>query len=376
VNPKIGLTFSAGLRSVLRHDPDIIMVGEVRDFETAEIAIRTALTGHLVFSTLHTNDAASGVTRLIEMNIEPYLISSSIEGFVAQRLVRIICENCKHEIACPAELKSEIAAELRIDNLSRIRIFEGKGCDRCNGTGYYGRTAIYEILVMNDLIRKAIFDRAQAETIKQIALSQGMRTLRQDGWRRVLQGITTPAEVVNTTTREQQLLGVAPPVINSLDIKPAALPQKQEAQPKRSDYRIITKSDLDEKKQNDRVYPRVDQSLEVLYRIFQSNPDAIVVQAKDIEYTTTTKNIGAGGVVVCSDKPLPVGSVIEIRIYLDDNKKESVECLAKICRVEKEHERDRYNIVVYFLDISSADRNKIALFVNEKIKGSSEHKKS
>jgi len=202
VNPKIGLTFAAGLRSVLRHDPDIIMVGEVRDLETAEIAIRTALTGHLVFSTLHTNDAASGITRLIEMNIEPYLISSSIEGFVAQRLVRVICENCKHEVPCPPELRAEIASDLKIDNLSRIKTFEGKGCDRCNGTGYYGRTAIYEILVMNDLIRKAIFDRAQAETIKKIALAHGMRTLRQDGWRRVLQGVTTPSEVINTTSRE------------------------------------------------------------------------------------------------------------------------------------------------------------------------------
>ncbi len=373
VNPKTGLTFSAGLRSVLRHDPDIIMVGEVRDFETAEIAIRTALTGHLVFSTLHTNDAASGITRLIEMNIEPYLISSSIEGFVAQRLVRVICENCKHEIACPAELKAEIASDLRIDNLSRIRIFEGQGCDRCNGTGYYGRTAIYEILVMNDLIRKAIFDRAQAETIKQIALSQGMRTLRQDGWRRVLQGITTPAEVVHATTREQQILASVP-VVNPFDAGQSSLTQKKDAAPdQHRNYRIIHKSDLDEKKQDERVYPRVDQSLGVLYRIFQSNPEAIVVQAKDIEYTTTTKNIGAGGVAVCSDNPLPVGSVIEIRVYLDDQKKDSIECLAKVCRVEKEREDERYSIVVYFLDISSADRNKIVQFVNDKIKSLSHH---
>ena len=366
VNPKIGLTFAAGLRSVLRHDPDIIMVGEVRDLETAETAIRTALTGHLVFSTLHTNDAASGVTRLIEMNIEPYLVSSSIEGFVAQRLVRVICENCKREIPCPGELKAEIASELKIDNLSRIRIFEGQGCDRCSGTGYYGRTAIYEILVMNDPIRKAIFERSQAETIKKIALAHGMRTLRQDGWRRVLQGITTPSEVVNVTTREQ----AAPNPEAGADPIPAgasapAMPPDPAVQ--KQDYRIISRTRLEEK-HNERVYPRVDEKLPAVYRVFQSDPDEIVIHARDIEYATMTKNIGAGGVVVDSDKPLPVGSVIEIRIYLDDKKKESVECLAKVCRVEKEREGERYHIVVYFLDISSADRNKIAHFVNERIK--------
>ena len=375
VNPKIGLTFATGLRSVLRHDPDIIMVGEVRDLETAEIAIRTALTGHLVFSTLHTNDAASGVTRLIEMNIEPYLISSSIEGFVAQRLVRVICQNCKQEIPCPPELKAEIASELKVENLSRIKIFEGKGCDRCNGTGYYGRTAIYEILVMNDLIRKAIFDRAQAETIKQIALAHGMRTLRQDGWRRVLQGITTPAEVIHTTSREQQVSGEGS-TVNVSEEKPAPLPKKQEPLAKSNDYRIVQKADLDEKKHNDRVYPRVDQSLEVMYRIFHSNPDAIVVQAKDIEYASVTKNIGAGGVVVRSDKPLPVGSVVEIRVFLDAKKTDSIECLAKVCRVEKEREGEHYYVVVYFLDISSADRNKMVRFVNEKIKALPDNKTS
>jgi len=365
VNPKIGLTFAAGLRSVLRHDPDIIMVGEVRDLETAETAIRTALTGHLVFSTLHTNDAPSGVTRLVEMKIEPYLISSSIEGFVAQRLVRVICQNCKEELPCPAELKAEIAADLKIDNLSRIRIFQGKGCDRCNGTGYYGRTAIYEILIMNDEIRRAIFEGAQAETIKRIAMAHGMRTLRQDGWRRVLQGLTTPAEVMNVTSREQPPIDV-PQSREPLLPKAAALAPSTTSF-KKDTIRFIPKTELDDKKQNDRVYPRLDQQLDVLYRIFHSDPDVLVVQAKDIEYSTTTKNISAGGVVVESDKPLPVGSVIEIRIYFDEAKKDSLECLAKICRVEKEKSGDLYHVVAYFLDISSADRNKLAQFVNQKL---------
>ncbi|HOD12951.1 MAG TPA: ATPase, T2SS/T4P/T4SS family [Candidatus Omnitrophota bacterium] len=372
VNPKTGLTFAAGLRSVLRHDPDIIMVGEVRDLETAEIAIRTALTGHLVFSTLHTNDAPSGVTRLIEMKIEPYLISSSIEGFVAQRLVRVICQNCKEEVPCPPQLKEEIAADLAIDNLSRIRAFQGKGCDRCNGTGYYGRTAIYEILVMNDDIRHAVFQGVHAETIKKIAVANGMRTLRQDGWRRVLQGITTPEEVMNVTSREQV------PAVKSLE--QAVLPMKPPISAKaptsfqKNTVRLISRSELDDKKQDGRVYPRVDQKLNVLYRIFQSDPDVLVVHAKDIEYATTTRNISAGGVVIDSEKPLPVGSVIEIRIYFDDQKKESLECLAKVCRVEKEKDVERYHVVAYFLDISSADRNKLAQLVSQKMQSISNKK--
>jgi len=143
-----------------------------------------------------------------------------------------------------------------------------------------------------------------------------------------------------------------------------------------NDYRVVSKERLNDKKHEERVYPRVDQNLDAVYRIFQSDPDAVVVQARDIEYSTTTRNIGAGGVVVDSDKPLPVGSVIEVRIYLDTQRKESVECLAKVCRVEKEREGDRYHIVAYFLDISSADRNKIVLFVNEKLKLLQENKKS
>ncbi len=204
VNLKAQLDFAKGLRSILRHDPDILMVGEVRDLETAEIAIRTALTGHMVFSTLHTNDAASGVTRLVDMGIEPYLVASSVEAFVAQRLVRIICPECKTEDAAPLkEIREEIVKSLQMKNTDEIKIFKGAGCDHCNGTGYYGRTAIYEIMEFNETIRAAIIEKPRAEHIRRIAIHNGMTTLRQDGWKNVLAGVTTPAEVMNVTVKEQ-----------------------------------------------------------------------------------------------------------------------------------------------------------------------------
>ncbi|MFT7538291.1 MAG: type II secretory ATPase GspE/PulE/Tfp pilus assembly ATPase PilB-like protein, partial [Lysobacterales bacterium] len=163
VNNKVKFTFSTGLRSILRHDPDIIMVGEVRDLETAEISIRTALTGHLVFSTLHTNDAASGIARLIDMGIEPYLVASSVEAFVAQRLVRIICPKCKEEVKDPSKgIVDEITQSLYIKDDSKIKMYKGKGCDHCNNTGYYGRQAIYEILNVNDIIRTAILEKPRS----------------------------------------------------------------------------------------------------------------------------------------------------------------------------------------------------------------------
>lgn len=182
INPKIGVTFSMMLRSMLRHDPDVMMVGEVRDFETAEITIQTALTGHLVFSTLHTNDAASGVTRLIDIGIEPYLISSSVVAFVAQRLVRVICSKCKESV-----------------KYQNQNVFRGKGCNYCNNTGYFGRTGIYEILIVTDEIRKLILNKVSSDVIKKEAVSGGMKLLRDDGWAKVLAGITTVDEIMRVT---------------------------------------------------------------------------------------------------------------------------------------------------------------------------------
>jgi type II secretory ATPase GspE/PulE/Tfp pilus assembly ATPase PilB-like protein len=190
INPKIKLTFDVILRSMLRHDPDIMMVGEVRDFETADITIQTALTGHLVFSTLHTNDAASGVTRLVDIGVEPFLIASSVEAFIAQRLVRLVCDKCR-EIMSPSEMSDALKAFVKdVKDVYKI-----KGCKACGYTGYAGRSAIYEILVVNDDIRKLINQKASADMIRNKAVEQGMKTLRQSGWEKVAAGLTTPEEI-------------------------------------------------------------------------------------------------------------------------------------------------------------------------------------
>ena len=196
VHPKIGFSFSQGLRSMLRHDPDIMMVGEVRDPETAEITIRSALTGHLVFSTLHTNDSAGGVTRLLDMGIEPYLVASSVLCFIAQRLVRVVCRACAEDLPSPPGLREEFGLAGEIPRTLR----SGRGCQACKGTGYKGRTAIYEFLVASEPIQRLILTRASSHEIARAAQAQGqMRSLRQDGWQRILQGITTREEVLRVT---------------------------------------------------------------------------------------------------------------------------------------------------------------------------------
>jgi len=200
VQPKIGFTFANALRSMLRHDPNVMMVGEVRDYETAEITIRVALTGHLVFSTIHTNDAAGGVTRLIDMGVDPFLVASAVECFIAQRLVRVICDKCKKEFKPSKEILKELGVS-RLD-LSKTKLYEGKGCEACRFTGYKGRTAIYEILVMSEPVRELVLKRSSSGQIKKKALSLGMRTLRQDGWEKIKSGITTPGEVIRVTQEE------------------------------------------------------------------------------------------------------------------------------------------------------------------------------
>lgn len=199
VNARIGLTFAGALRNLLRHDPDIMMVGEVRDLETAELAIRTALTGHLVFSTLHTNDAASGVTRLLDMGLEPYLVASSVQAFIAQRLVRTICPDCKEKIKLENAAVSGDAKELKEYIKLPEDVFQGKGCESCKFTGYRGRIAIYEILVINEGIREMVLSKASASQIKQKAVSQGLKTLLQQGWEKIAEGLTTPEEVMRVT---------------------------------------------------------------------------------------------------------------------------------------------------------------------------------
>jgi len=195
VHPKIGLSFAQGLRSMLRHDPDIMMVGEVRDPETAEITIRSALTGHLVFSTLHTNDAPGGVSRLLDMGIEPYLIASSVLCFIGQRLVRIICPSCKERVAPESSLREHF----KLAELPEF-VTRGRGCNACKGTGFKGRRAIYEFLMVDEQVQQLILQRSSSHDILRDAQRRSiMRTMRQDGWLRVLDGTTTPQEVLRVT---------------------------------------------------------------------------------------------------------------------------------------------------------------------------------
>ncbi len=194
-NASIGLSFAAGLRSIVRQDPDVLMVGEIRDHETAEIAIESALTGHLVFSTLHTNDAAGAVTRLQDMGVEGYLISSSLLGIQAQRLVRRVCTDCGHEV----EINDDELAVLQIERSTCPTIMRGTGCDTCGQTGYRGRVGLYELLMMSDAIRHHIASGADANVIREEAINEGMRTLREDALEKLKAGLTTPEEVVRVT---------------------------------------------------------------------------------------------------------------------------------------------------------------------------------
>jgi type II secretory ATPase GspE/PulE/Tfp pilus assembly ATPase PilB-like protein len=197
VHPEIGFTFARALRSMLRHDPDIMLVGEIRDLETAETAIRTALTGHLVFSTLHTNDAASAITRLLDMGIEPYLAASSIEAILAQRLVRVICANCKESYEPSDEVATAIKSLVPLKELPMV--YHGRGCSKCRFTGYQGRTAIAEVLLLSEKIRKITISRSHASEIDAQARREGMTSLFLAGVNKVHQGITTYEEVLKAT---------------------------------------------------------------------------------------------------------------------------------------------------------------------------------
>jgi type II secretion system protein E len=203
VRADIGLTFAMGLRHILRQDPNVIMVGEIRDLETAEIAIRASLTGHLVFSTLHTNDAPSAFTRLIDMGIEPFLVASSVEAVMAQRLVRNICSGCKTERKVERDYLRKIG--FPEDEIETARFWHGVGCEECRQLGYQGRQGIYEILILDESLRPLILNRSAASTIAQEAMKNGMRTLRTDGWNKVKAGRTTIEEVLRVTQTEEHL---------------------------------------------------------------------------------------------------------------------------------------------------------------------------
>jgi type IV pilus assembly protein PilB len=195
VNPKAGLTFATGLRSMMRADPDILMVGEIRDRETAQIAIEGALTGHMVLSTLHTNDAPSAITRLIEMGIEPFLVASAIDCVVAQRLARTLCAHCKRRTIIPAEVLRNHGFRAQFD----VEAYEPVGCVRCGGMGYRGRIGLFEVMEMSEEIRSLTLQRASANQIAEVAVREGMRRLRSDGLEKVKSGLTSMAEVSRVT---------------------------------------------------------------------------------------------------------------------------------------------------------------------------------
>jgi general secretion pathway protein E/type IV pilus assembly protein PilB len=198
VSTKTGLTFARGLRAILRHDPDVVLIGEIRDKETAEIAVQASLTGHLVFSTLHTNDAPGATARLIDMGVEPYLVASSLELVMAQRLVRLICQQCKTEVPAPdmEQFREDLGGEVP------DKLWRGRGCRHCQGTGYRGRQGVFEMMPVTEEIRAMTLERTSTGVIRKVAVQQGMKSLRQDGWRLVREGRTTVEEVLRVTKDE------------------------------------------------------------------------------------------------------------------------------------------------------------------------------
>ena len=340
VMPEVGLDFARGLRSILRHDPDVIMVGEVRDLETAEIAIRVALTGHLVFSTLHTNDAASGITRLIDIGVEPYLVASSVEAFIAQRLVRVICPDCKYEDKqASAELKRLIARDLGLA-IADVNISRGKGCSNCNFTGFFGRTAIYEIITIDDVIKDLIIKKAPSGAIKKVAVSRGMRTLAQDGWYKVIHGLTTPEEVMRVTTAEDnKVLG----------------------EPVSSAQNPLTETSLEHDR---RTFIRLPSNINLRYKVFHSEEELFSRGFRPEEFSLT-RNISAGGLLFISHEPLVFGSVLELNVDLPVNQ-ETVQCLARVVWVSESDNKGIFEIGVCFLDLTGAQRAKLEQYVEKR----------
>jgi len=349
VLPEIGWTFARGLRSMLRHDPDVMMVGEVRDMETAEIAIRVALTGHLVVSTLHTNDAASGITRLTDIGVEPYLVASSVEAFIAQRLVRVICSGCKQEVpydatdTIPTEVRRQIARDMQIEDPKDVKLYRGAGCPACNETGYFGRTGIYEVLLMDDLIRELVVKKAPSAQIKKIAVAHGMRTLRQDGWMKVMQGVTTIDEVLKVTQAEE------------LSARGSVAGEGADRAPGPSSE---GPSGTDK---GQRTYVRLSGRVNIRYKVFDSL-DEVRKSGFRPESLSTTVNVSAGGMLFVSSEPLSVGAFVEMKLEVPDSK-DPVVCLARVVRTEEIDPLKRYNIAVQYMDITSADRVRIDKFV-------------
>ena len=340
----IGLDFARGLRSMLRHDPDVMMVGEVRDLETAEISIRVALTGHLVFSTLHTNDAASGITRLVDIGVEPYLVASSVEAFVAQRLVRLLCPHCKEEdnTASAEEMKKLILKELGKISAEPVKLYRGKGCNQCNGTGFWGRMAIYELLLMTEKIQRLIMKRAAASEIKEQAARDGMVTLRCDGWLKVLKGLTTPDEILKVAERDENAEKAAEEVGREVFLQ---------------EDKILAPSETR------RMFERLDRSINIRYKVLKkaNGPAA----GTPPEQFAATVNISAGGLLFTAKENLTVGSILEMKIEIMDDAG-PVECLTRVVRVQEIEEGQLFEIAVCYLDLSSGNRARLDKYVVEK----------
>lgn len=337
------------------------MVGEIRDLETAEIASRVALTGHLVFSTLHTNDAASGVTRLIDIGVEPYLVASSVEAFLAQRLVRMICPHCKEEDpAQPETVKALIAKELGLPRAQDVTIYKGKGCDKCNFTGFWGRIAIFEILLIDETIREMIMKQVPASDIQKMAISKGMRPLRKCGWQKVIAGLTTPEEILEVAPEE---VGMAEePVAVSADMN------KQERKTITKEMSVEKPVVLDSNEHagvERRAYRRVEFRANIRYRIVKP-PEKFLKADLDPEHFSATKNLSAGGLVFAARERLATGIFLELKMELPESKT-LIECYARVVRVASVEDEHIYDIAVCFLDLSGADRKKIDDFIKAEL---------
>ncbi len=338
ISPKSGLDFAKGLRSMLRHDPDVMMVGEIRDFETAEISIRAALTGHLVFSTLHTNDAASGVIRLLDIGLEPFLVASSLEAIIAQRLVRKICSECKiADTTQPPVLVQRIARDLGLSSPVDVSIYKGKGCEHCGFTGFYGRMAIHEVLVMSEGVKHLVMKKASSYQIKAQAVSDGMLTLLQDGWQKVAQGQTTPGEVINAASAENM----------------QSLSHEEEAD--------ISSYPAKDPFEDQRLYSRVKISAKVryykvIYKNTGSKKEKPVVD-KNIEYSGAAENVSASGLLMRVDRMLEMGAILEVKFEPEERSGYVINCLARVARLEEAQEGSiAYKAGILFLDLASSDR--------------------
>ncbi len=351
VLPAIGLDFARGLRSMLRHDPDVMMVGEIRDLETAEISIRVALTGHLVFSTLHTNDASSGITRLIDIGVEPYLVASSVESFIGQRLVRLICKHCKEENVTSAafEMKKKIAKEVSLKSENEFKVYQGKGCSHCNFTGFWGRIAIYEILLISESIKSLIMKRATAGEIKKQARLEGMRTLRQDGWQKVIQGLTTIEEILKATQGDKEG-NLAPEKEAQGFYPPRAAGPGQTGSPIPSD-------------REQRIFMRLEHQVKIRYKLVERSQWSKDLLKKDGEFSLT-KNVSAGGLLFIGKENIPVSAILELFIEVPD-RGDPIECLARVVRQEEIEADKSYDTAVCFLDLSAPARSRLEKFVEK-----------